>query len=128
MRERHYYVYIIANATRILYTGMGNNLHRRVWEHKTKQMEGFTSHFNVCRLVYWESFDDVRDAINREKQIKRWRREKKIWLIERMNRNWKDLSEGWYEPSKEKPRALPLDSPQRGSLGVTVLKGRTGGG
>ena len=75
--------------------GITNNLVRRVWEHKTKQTGGFTSHFHICRLVYYETFDDVRKAIHREKQIKRWRREKKIWLIERVNRNWKDLSDGW---------------------------------
>jgi len=97
LNEKLYYVYIIANATRVLYTGMGSNLHRRVWQHKEKAFEGFTSHFNVCRLVYWESFDDVRKAIGREKQIKRWRREKKIALIEKMNPNWHDLSDGWYE-------------------------------
>ena len=90
MWDRCYHVYVIANATRILYTGITNNLVRRVWEHKTKQTDGFTSHFQVCRLVYYESFDDVRKAIAREKQIK----EKKIWLIERVNRNWKDLSDG----------------------------------
>ncbi len=59
MWDRRYYVYIIANATRILYTGITNNLVRRVWEHKTKQTDGFTSHFHVCRLVYYESFDDA---------------------------------------------------------------------
>ena len=96
MRDHCYYVYIIANATRILYTGITNNLVRRVWEHKTRAVDGFTSHFHVCRLVYYERFDHVHKAIAREKQIKRWRREKKIWLIERVNRDWKDLSEGWY--------------------------------
>ncbi|HYX70377.1 MAG TPA: GIY-YIG nuclease family protein [Terriglobales bacterium] len=115
-------MYIIANATRILYTGMCNNLHKRVWQHKTKQFEGFTSHFHVCRLVYWESFDDVRDAINREKQIKRWRRAKKIWLIERMNRNWKDLSDGWYDHVAGKAKALPLDS----GLVATLPRPRSG--
>ena len=114
MWDRCYYVYIIANATRILYTGITNNLVRRVWEHKTKLTDGFTTHFHVCRLVYHESFDDVHKAIAREKQIKRWRREKKIWLIERVNRNWKDLSDGWYEDKGIAPR-LAL----KRSLGVT---------
>ncbi|MFI5089550.1 MAG: GIY-YIG nuclease family protein [Terriglobales bacterium] len=118
MWDRCYFVYIIANATRILYTGITNNLVRRVWEHKTKQTDGFTSHFHLCRLVYYESFDDVRKAINREKQIKRWRREKKIWLIERVNRNWKDLSDGWYEDNGIAPR-LAL----KRSLGVTDRNG-----
>ena len=96
MKEHFYYVYLIANATRILYTGLTGNLNQRVWKHKNKSLEGFTSHFHVCRLVYFESFDDVRRAIDREKQIKRWRREKKIKLIEMRNPNWHDLSDGWY--------------------------------
>ena len=117
MWDRRYYVYIIANATRILYTGITNDLVRRVWEHKTKQTDGFTSHFHVCGLIYYESFDDVRKAIAREKQIKRWRREKKIWLIERVNRNWKDLSDGWFDGNGVAPR-LAL----KRSLGVTNNK------
>jgi len=114
MRDHCYYVYIIANATRILYTGVTNNLVRRVHEHKSGEIDGFTSHFHVCRLLYYEAFHDIRNAIAREKQIKRWRREKKIWLIERMNRNWKDLSNGWYEDKGIAPR-LGL----KPSLGVT---------
>lgn len=100
MKEHIYYVYIIANATRILYTGMTGKLESRVWEHKNKMIDGFTSHFHVCRLVYFESFDDVRRAIDREKQIKRWRREKKIKLIEMQNPNWHDLSDSWYKQQK----------------------------
>ena len=103
MRNHCYYVYIIANATRILYTGITNNSVRRVWQHKSGEIDGFTSHFHVCRLVYYESFRDIRSAIAREKQVKRWRREKKIWLIERVNRNWKDLSDGWGERQSRCP-------------------------
>jgi putative endonuclease len=76
---------------------MTNNLHKRVFQHKTHVFEGFTHDYNAARLVYWESFDDVRKAIDREKQLKRWRREKKIWLIERKNPGWKDLAVDWYE-------------------------------
>lgn len=97
MKEHSYCFYIIANATRLLYSGMTSNLHSRVWKHKNGTFEGYTSHFHVCRLVYWESFDDVLNAIDREKQIKGWRREKKIKLIESSNPNWHDLSDGWYE-------------------------------
>ncbi len=75
MREHIYYVYILASAARVLYTGVTSNLHKRTWQHKEKIFEGFTDKFRACRLVYWESFDDVRKAIDREKQIKRWRRE-----------------------------------------------------
>jgi putative endonuclease len=95
-----YFVYIIANATRVLYIGITNNLHKRFWVHREKLCKGFTSNFHLCRLVYYESFDDVRNAINREKQLKRWRREKKIALIESLNRDWRDLSDGWYSGSK----------------------------
>jgi putative endonuclease len=107
MRLRRYYVYILASAARVLYIGMGNNLHRRTWQHKTKYFEGFTSKFHFCRLVYWESFDDVRKAIHREKQLKGWRREKKIKLIESMNPDWHDLSEGWYPELDKSPRPGP---------------------
>jgi len=104
LKNHRYYVYIIANATRILYTGFTSKLRERVWKHKTKMLEGFTGHFHVCRLVYFESYDDVRRAIGREKQIKGWRREKKIKLIEMTNPNWHDLSDGWYD---EKQRHCP---------------------
>lgn len=87
----------IANATRILYTGMTSDLRHRVCQHKNKMLEGFTSYFRVCRLVYYESFDNPINAINWEKQVKRWRRETKIALIEPVNRNWHDLSDGWFE-------------------------------
>jgi putative endonuclease len=100
MRRKTFSVYILANATKILYTGMSSDLEGRVWEHKEKMCDGFTSHFHVCRLVYYESFDDVHKAIGREKQIKGWRREKKIKLIETINPNWHDLSEEWGKPAK----------------------------
>lgn len=97
-REYSFYVYIMQSASRrALYIGMTNNLHRRVFHHKTHALEGFTDDYNATRLVYWESFDDVRNAIDREKQLKGWRREKKIWLVERMNPGWKDLAADWYE-------------------------------
>jgi putative endonuclease len=96
-REYRFYVYIVqSNSRRALYIGMTNNLRRRMFHHKTHRMEGFTDDYNATRLVYWESFDDVRKAINREKQLKRWRREKKITLIARLNPGWKDLAEDWY--------------------------------
>ena len=92
-----YYVYIMTNRSGTLYTGMTNNLHRRVWEHKQKLVEGFTKRYNITRLVYYEETPDVRSAIAREKQIKGWLRRKKIALIESVNPDWRDLSEGWYE-------------------------------
>ena len=98
IRGRHYYVYIMQSASRrALYIGMTNNLHKRVWQHKNHIFEGFTDDYNAVRLVYWESFDDVRNAIDREKKLKSWRREKKLWLIARFNPGWKDLAADWYK-------------------------------
>ncbi|MBZ5666782.1 MAG: GIY-YIG nuclease family protein [Acidobacteriia bacterium] len=97
-REYRFYIYILQSSSRrALYIGMTNNLHRRVFEHKTHRFEGFTDDYNAVRLVYWERFDDVYRAIAREKQLKRWRREKKLWLIARFNPQWRDLAAGWYE-------------------------------
>jgi predicted GIY-YIG superfamily endonuclease len=97
-REYRFYVYIVQSASRrALYIGMTNNLHKRIWQHKTHAFEGFTDHYNAVRLVYWESFDDVRTAIDREKKLKSWRREKKLWLIARFNPTWQDLAAEWYK-------------------------------
>jgi putative endonuclease len=92
---KQYFVYILTSNSGTLYTGMTNNLQRRVYQHKHKLLEGFTSQYNVNRLVYFETYNDVRDAIAREKQIKSWRRSKKLALIESMNPKWQDLSEDW---------------------------------
>jgi putative endonuclease len=76
-----------------IYTGITNDLHRRVFEHKTHAIKGFTARFNVDRLVYVEVFDDPESAIAREKRLKRWRRQWKVALIERDNPEWRDLAE-----------------------------------
>ena len=88
----HYYVYIMASHTRTLYTGVTNDLVRRVEEHKTRQGEGFTAKYNVTKPVYYETFGDIRDAIAREKQIKGWLRAKKIALVEATNPEWRNLA------------------------------------
>ena len=93
---RHFYVYMMASRSRVLYTGVTNNIHRRVWEHKHDEIPGFTSDYRVHRLVYFESFQYVGNAIAREKTIKGWLRRKKIALIESQNPTWEDLSEDWY--------------------------------
>jgi putative endonuclease len=82
---RDYYVYIMTNHSRTLYTGVTNDLRRRMYEHKQKRVPGFTSNYNINRLVYFETTSDVRVAIAREKQIKGWLRAKKIALIESAN-------------------------------------------
>lgn len=94
--DRQYYVYIMANRSRRLYTGISNDLVRRVYQHKHHLVAGFTKRYNIDRLVYYESTESVESAILREKQIKGWLRSKKIALIESMNPEWKDLSDGWY--------------------------------
>jgi putative endonuclease len=93
----NYYVYIMTNNSKTLYTGMTNDLTRRVYEHKQRLIPGFTQKYNITKLVYFEETSDVNAAILREKQIKGWLREKKITLIESMNPEWKDLSVGWYD-------------------------------
>ena len=93
---RSYYVYILTNWNhKVMYIGVTNNLERRVYEHKNKLVEGFTQKYNVNKLVYFEETSDVLSAIEREKEIKKWRREKKDALVLKANEQWKDLSEGW---------------------------------
>ena len=92
-----YYVYIMTNKyNSVVYTGMTNNLERRVYQHKNKLLEGFTKKYNADKLVYFEMTEDVKSAIEREKQIKGWTREKKNSLIENVNPTWSDLSSEWY--------------------------------
>jgi len=88
-----YHVYIMASESGVLYIGVTNHLESRTARHKQKQVPGFTSTYNVTKLVYFEPFGDVRDAIAREKQLKRWRRENKVALIESVNPTWRNLSE-----------------------------------
>jgi len=87
----------MSNQSRTLYTGITNNLVKRVYEHKNKLVPGFTAKYNISRLVYFEETGDVRAALAREKQIKGWLRQKKIALIESSNPKWMDLSAAWYK-------------------------------
>jgi putative endonuclease len=95
------YVYILASINRVLYTGVTARLAHRVIQHRQKMVEGFTSRYNVLRLVYWQRYDDIRGAIAREKQIKGWTRAKKIALIESRNPEWKDMAEGYFPTKKD---------------------------
>jgi putative endonuclease len=95
--ERCYYVYIMTNRSKALYTGVTNNLRRRVWQHKKGGGSAFCAHYKIDRLVYFERFQYVGNAIAREKQIKGLLRIKKIALIVSQNPAWRDLSEGWYD-------------------------------
>ena len=96
----HYYVYIMTNKSGTLYVGVTNHLERRVYEHKHKLILGFTKRYDLTRLVYYETADDARSVIQREKQIKGWLRRRKIELIRSMNPRWLDLAEGWYEEGR----------------------------
>jgi putative endonuclease len=92
--NKEYYVYIITNkSNRVLYTGVTNDLRKRIYEHKNKLVKGFTSRYNVEKLVYYDICEDIEIAILREKQIKGWLRRKKVALIGSMNPEWNDLSE-----------------------------------
>lgn len=105
MSRREYYVYIMASASGTLYTGVCNNLLRRVSEHKSKSIEGFSKKYNCTKLVYYEATNDITSAIAREKQIKNWRREKKENLIRLMNPGWNDLY--FYTPDQRDSSARP---------------------
>jgi putative endonuclease len=98
---KRYFVYILTNHTGTLYTGVTGNLERRIYEHKHKLIEGFTKKYNITRLVFYEECERPNVAIMREKQIKGWLRAKKIALIESLNPNWEDLSEGWFEEDRK---------------------------
>lgn len=98
-KPKRFYVYIMTNRSRsrVLYTGITGNLHKRAFQHKNKLVFGFTSRYNLTRLVYYEQFVYPDAAIAREKEIKGWRRSKKIRLIESMNPRWDDLAKAWTE-------------------------------
>ncbi len=107
---------------RVIYVGVTGDLDQRVYQHKHETVLGFTSKYHVDRLVYMEAFADPRDAIAREKEIKGWRREKKVALIEKKNPTWADIAESWPEAKKErkkerKSRSLTL----KGGFGMTPL-------
>jgi len=93
MKDHDYYIYILSNwNNKVIYVGMTNNLIRRIYEHKNKSIDGFSKKYNLNKLVYFEHTTNVNAAIRREKDIKKWRREKKNNLIETINKNWIDLS------------------------------------
>jgi putative endonuclease len=98
MKEHEYFVYIVSSNSGTVYIGMTNNIYRRALEHKQGEVDGFAKKYDCNRLVYYEAFDDVRKAIDREKQLKGWVRRKKIVLIESLNPRWADLAEKWGSP------------------------------
>ncbi|HWE86407.1 MAG TPA: GIY-YIG nuclease family protein [Terracidiphilus sp.] len=97
MHEGSYFAYIMASRSHTLYIGVTGNLQKRAFEHKWKEHDGFTARYNCDRLVWFERFQEVSQAIAREKQLKGWLRKKKIALIEESNPTWTDLSRDWYD-------------------------------
>jgi putative endonuclease len=105
--DRRYFVYILASRSRNLYTGMTSRLTGRIREHREGRVPGFTSRYRIHRLVYVESFRDVHEAIGREKEIKSWRRELRVKLIEGQNPTWKDLAKEWLAAYPRKKQIPP---------------------
>ncbi len=96
-RQHNYWTHIMASVSRVIYVGVTSDLEGRVWQHKSKTVEGFTKKYNCTKLVWFEEFREIRDAIACEKRIKGLLRAKKVALIEEKNPYWRDLSEGWYQ-------------------------------
>ena len=119
-REHRYFVYIMSSKSRRLYTGVTNNIERRVAQHKAGEIKGFTQQYNINRLVCLEVFQHIGNAIHREKEIKHWVRTRRVALIEHDNPTWDDLSEDWGKPIKLlKPVVAPAkaDPPRQGREG-----------
>lgn len=100
------YVYILASRTRVLYTGSTSDLHRRVFQHKAGLFTGFTLEYRVNQLVYYEPHRSIQAAIARERQIKGWRRIKKVELIEQANAGWRDLAAAWFPDIRQQGPSL----------------------
>jgi len=110
-KEKRYYVYIMASRSLTLYTGVTGDIYHRALQHKAGEVEGFTKKCHVDRLVYYETFKYVNNAIAREKQIKAWTRAKRLALIKTMNPAWHDLANGWGEPTEMQiPRSARDDN------------------
>jgi putative endonuclease len=111
--SRRFFVYIMTNGPKaaVLYTGITSDLVRRTWQHKNKAAPGFTARYNLSRLVYYEMFIYPDAAINREKQIKGWRRRKKIELIESTNPRWDDLAKDWQNQYQPENKVRQLGDP-----------------
>ena len=114
--EKNYHVYILSSRSHVLYTGVTNDLLSRVGQHRDGKVSSFTARYRIHRLVYFETFHEVRAAIAREKQIKSWAREKRAELIQASNRTWVDLAVEWFPP-------YPRKAGPSASLGMTVVAG-----
>jgi putative endonuclease len=124
--RRSYCVYIMGSLSGTLYIAFTGDLHKRVFEHKFHQMEGFTNKYDVERLLYWASYDDVHMAIAREKQLKGWSRTKKIVLIELRNPHWLDLAKEWYPWMERSSAARDASTPENRPSGDPLPLSMTG--
>jgi putative endonuclease len=127
MREdKRYYVYIMASRSLTLYTGVTGDLYHRALQPKAGEIEGFTKQYHITRLVYYETFKYVNNAIAREKEVKAWTRAKRLALIKSMNPTWQDLAAGWGERTElQIPRFARDDNPQQEDEGVEDKQGTT---
>ncbi len=110
-----YCVYILFNASRMLYVGVTNDLMRRMSEHRQKLAPGYAARYNLKQLAYYEAYNDVNVAIAREKELKGWRRERKVALIEAENPEWRDLCEEWFQDGPRVPRHKGVDDAGAGT-------------
>ncbi len=120
--SKQYDVYILASTTQVLYVGVTGDLITRIGQHRAKKVPGFTGRYNCTHLVFHETFSNVNQALEREKQVKGWRREKKIALIESQNPKWRHLYQDWLdERSKARP---PVEIPQVASAPIGMTSDR----
>ena len=106
-RSTTYYVYMLGNRSGSLYTGVTNDLFSRLWQHRSGVGGSFTSKYKVCKLLWFEESNDISAALAREKQLKNWRHQWKIDLIDSSNRAWADLATGWYDGGSELDQLFP---------------------
>jgi len=125
--EKRYYVYIMASRSLTLYTGVTGDIYHRSLQHKEGEIEGFTKKYHINRLVYYETFKYVNNALAREKQVKAWTRAKRLALIKTTNPAWQDLAEDWGEPTKlQIPRFARDDKPKENDNGKDATEEGSG--
>jgi len=126
MQEKFYYAYMMASKSRTLYTGVTSQFEMRVWQHKNGRFEGFSKTYQCTRLVWFERYGSIHEAIAREKQLKGWTRAKKIALIAKDNPTWVDLSEKWGQPRTTKAKAKAKAKTKTNKAGPSTRSARSG--
>jgi len=127
LEEKRYYVYIMPSRSLTLYTGVTGDIYHRTLQHKAGEVEGFTKKYHIDRLVYYETFKYVNNALAREKQIKAWTRAKRLALIQTTNPAWQDMADGWGEPTKMQiPRSALDDNTKKSGDNPKDVEGSNG--